>query len=114
MAISPYSFNRRVQFGTAKSVTNKKTGGTVPTFIPQFKRYCAIRTRTLNQQYLAIQNDMKDSIVVAIRHTPKVNESLLAKLGDKVYQIIDISPDESNNMTTFDLITMTVDEKVGG
>lgn len=112
MAVNPYGLNKKIFFGKSEDTTNPNTGGVVEHFEPVFKRWCGVKTQTISQQYAAINVNMDDTIIVIIRHTEKVKGYKLAKLDGVVYDIVDVSPDESVNVQRFDYVTVRESEKV--
>ncbi|MYV04445.1 phage head closure protein [Furfurilactobacillus milii] len=111
--ISPSSFNRVAQFGTSKQVTNPATGGKTTHFVQQFSLHYAPKTRTLNQTYALSGSTLMDSKVIIIRHNQKVIADMLVQLPDGLYKIISNSVDDSNQLNTYDYLTIQLTEKGG-
>ncbi|GAX06947.1 hypothetical protein IWT25_02295 [Secundilactobacillus pentosiphilus] len=104
-------FNKRVEFGTIQSVYNRASGTNVPSFASQMALWAKQQRRSLNNQYKLMGTELQDSIVVIIRHNDAVNRSLLAKMNGTLYDIADISPDDSDYMS-YDYLTLSEHKKV--
>lgn len=109
----PSDFNKKVEFGTVKSTTNPNTGANIFAFVPSFTLHYKPHTRTLNQQYLAIQASLSDTKVIVIRHNKNVTEALKVRLNKVVYDIVSISPDENFGFNKYDFVTIRKSTKVG-
>ncbi|MBF7125827.1 phage head closure protein [Pediococcus pentosaceus] len=113
MKLKPSDFNRRIVFGKTKDELDKSGNFYVPTLIPELSLWCAPRTRTLNQQYQIMKTELEDTIIVVIRHNPKVNETYEAEYRDELYDIISISTDDTNQTFAYDFITLKKVKKAG-
>lgn len=109
----PSDFNKKVEFGTVKSVLNPNTGVNTSSFVPSFTLHYKPHTRTLNQQYLAIQASLSDTKVIVIRHNKSVTEAQKVRLNNVVYGIVSISPDENQGFNRYDFVTIRKSTKVG-
>lgn len=109
---SPEQFNRQAQFGTALPTINPNTGASETQFKPQFALWCmAFRTNTQNVSLLG--TDFEDTIQIVIRHNPLIEKDLLVKYQDQLYQIVNLSLDDSNKIVTYDILTLQINERVG-
>lgn len=106
-------FNRRVEFGTTVSQTNG-AGANVPTFTPQVTVWAAPKVHSIGQQYKNYGTDLQDTITLIIKHNSNINEMLQAQYQGKIYDILTISPDDSNNVVVYDYIILKLSTKVGG
>lgn len=111
--ILPSQFNRVAQFGTLSSTEKPNTGSYDPTFVPQIVLHVCPSKRSITQQYQVMGTTLEDTIVIIIRHNPKVNKSLQVSYGGQRYAILDISQDDSFNINTYDYLTLKLTEKAG-
>lgn len=113
MKLKPSDFNRRITFGKTKDKLDKSGNFYVPKLIPELSLWCAPRIRTLNQQYQIMKTELEDTIIVAIRHNPKINETYNAEYRDELYNIVSISTDDTNQTFAYDFITLKKVKKAG-
>lgn len=113
MKLKPSDFNHRIVFGKTKDELDESGNFYVPTLIPELSLWCAPRTRTLNQQYQIMKTELEDTIIVVIRHNPKVNESYEAEYRNEFYDIVSISTDDTNQTFAYDFITLKKVKKAG-
>ena len=106
LLFKPSDMNIKVNFTSIQTVKSSVNGSVTKKNTTVFTRYGAIKTRTLNQQYLTVGTAVEDTIVVGIKHDSRVNKTLGITINSVNYSIINISTDESNNYTKFDLITI--------
>ncbi len=109
----PSDFRQVAEVGTTKSVPNPYTGVSVPKYETLFKVHYKPHTRTLNQQYQAVQAGLTDTRVIVIRHNKKVSEGLKMKLDGVLYDIEQLSPDDTFGIGKYDFITLKKSSKVG-
>ncbi|WP_257610948.1 phage head closure protein, partial [Oenococcus oeni] len=76
MAINFIQLNKRADLGTSKDGRNPNTGNILKVFNKQFSRFCAVRTRTMNQTYQLTNFNMQDTVDLVFRHDPLI-QSLL-------------------------------------
>lgn len=109
----PSDFNRKAQFGTVKTGYNPKNGNPITQFVSQIGLKYAPRTRTMTQQYTIAGTTLEDTILIVIRHNKAVNKKLIVMLPDKTYyDIVGISPDDSNNVITYDIVTLKLNTSI--
>lgn len=106
--LKPYMFNQKAHFGTYKTVTNENNGQNTTNFVDLFSLWCAPITRTLNQRFQLQGTDLSDTITIAVRHNTRVKKdnSIIVRYRDDDYRIVDLSVDDSNNINTFDYLTL--------
>lgn len=109
----PSDFRFKADFGIYQSTPNKFTGVNVPKFVKQFTLHYKPHTRTLNQEYLAQQNDETDTKVIVIRHNAKVVKGQVAVLNGTQYDIVRVSPNENFGLNRYDFLTLRKRKKVG-
>ena len=102
----PSDFNKKVTFGTVKTVQNPDNGSMKKTFVKAFSLWYASKTRTLNQQYQIQGTSLENTKVIVVRHNPEVEVIKMVQIGDVMYDLVGYSPDESNNYNTYDFVTL--------
>lgn len=102
----PSDLNKQVDFTTTKTVISPVNGSPTKKPVTIFTKWGAIRRRNLTQQYAVIGTTVEDSIVIGVAHDSRITKALGVTLAGVNYQILDISPDESNSYLTYDLITI--------
>ena len=109
----PSDFNKKAQFGTVKTGYNPKNGNSIKRFVSQIGLKYAPRTRTMTQQYTIAGTKLEDTILIVIRHNKAVNKKLIVMLPDKTYyDVVGISPDDSNNVITYDIVTLKLNTSI--
>ncbi|WP_242943221.1 phage head closure protein [Leuconostoc garlicum] len=112
MNYKPSDFNKRVSFGKVETVVNEINGNTMQTFVPQLILKYAPKMRTMTQQYTILGTKFEDSILIVVRHNKNLQKNLLAKMPDsKYYDIVGISPDDSNKVITYDIVTLKLNQR---
>lgn len=106
-------FNKRVGFGNIKNTLNKNVGDYDSEFVSQFSLWCYPQKRTLSQQYQLLGQELQDSIILIVRHSEDINKQLQVKYNDQLYDILDISSDDSLNYMAYDYLTVKLTNKVG-
>lgn len=99
-------FSRTVEFGSPKS---HKTGAgvNVTNFVPDYSLHFKQQKRTLTQQYTLVGTRLDNSITIIVRHDTRNANQKQARLDGVVYDISDISPDDSNDAIRYDYLTLT-------
>ncbi len=113
MAINFIQLNKRADLGTSKDGRNPNTGNILKVFNKQFSRFCAVRTRTMNQTYQLTNFNMQDTVDLVFRHDPLIQSLLKVQLDGIVYDIVSISPDESFNLDPYDIVTVRKNTQIG-
>lgn len=111
--MKPSDFNRKIKLGHTEDVLDESGNFYNSEFISDLTLWCAPRTRTLNQQYQIMNTELQDTIVVVIRHNSAVNDTYAVRYQNQDYQIVSISPDDSNKFITYDFITLRKVKKAG-
>ena len=108
----PNDFNRKCQIGTIKTTTTS-TGGKVekldPTTVLNVR--FAAKTRTLALQFQVIGTTVADTFDIAIRHNQLVTKKMCVQIDDVLYNIYNISSDESAKLIKFDILTLQAKKK---
>lgn len=99
-------FNQRIEFQTVSSVADDLTGDTIEKPVRLFECWCAPQRRTMSQQFQLTGLGLDDTLTVAIRHNDKVQEATLAKYKNEIYEVVSISPDDTNNYMSYDYIVI--------
>lgn len=103
------SLNKKAFFYTTKSVHNPHTGANTPQLVLALTLWCMPYTRGISQQS-NLNPEQLDQPIIIVRHNTKITEQMKVKYNDKTYSIVNISPDDSNQMITYDYLTL---KKVG-
>lgn len=112
--ITPSLFNQRCEFGSIKTVQNEVNMGQHIEFLANFSLWCYAKKRTLRQEYEVYNTELADSIVLVIRHNPKVNKQLKVKYHGNLYDILTTNVADSFNFMAYDSLTIREIKKVGG
>ncbi|MEF7475263.1 phage head closure protein [Pediococcus pentosaceus] len=113
MKLKPSDFNHKITFRKTDDELDKSGNFYTPTIVSELSLWCAPRTRTLNQQYQIMKTELEDTIIVVIRHNPKVNESYEVKYQNENYDIVSISTDDTNKTFAYDFVTLKKVKKAG-
>ena len=98
--------NKRVQFGTVKTVQNLINGTNKQEFVPLFAVWCGDYTLTIsNNISLTGTTEMTNQLIV-VRHDERITRALLALLNGVTYKVASISSD--SDLNSFDVITLTL------
>lgn len=102
----PSDFSRNVDLGSPKS---HKTGAgiNITSFVPAYSLHYKQQKRTLTQQYTLVGTRLDNSITIITRHDDRNAAQQQARLGGIVYDIADVSPDDSNDAIRYDYLTLT-------
>ncbi|MFT9040174.1 phage head closure protein [Schleiferilactobacillus harbinensis] len=107
MAISfiPADFSRTVELGNPVS-HRTKAGLNISTFASAYKLHFKQQKRTLTQQYTLIGTRLDNSVTIIVRHDDRNVNQQQARIDGTVYNIADVSPDDSNNAIRYDYLTL--------
>lgn len=102
----PSDFSRKVELGSPQS---HKTGAgiNITSFVPAYSLHFKQQKRTLTQQYTLVGTRLDNSITIITRHDDRNAAQQQARLGGIVYDIADVSPDDSNDAIRYDYLTLT-------
>lgn len=113
MKFKPSDFNHKITFRKTKDKLDESGNFYTPTILSELSLWCAPRTRTLNQQYQIMKTELEDTIIVVVRHNPKINESYEVEYQNKNYDIVSISTDDTNKTFAYDFVTLKKVKKAG-
>ena len=99
-------FNKKVQLGDVKTLTNEYTGAGYDGFVPKINVWFASKTRTLSQSYQLQGTLLENSRTIIIRHNQAVEKLKLAVIDNVQYDIVNYSPDETSNIIRYDYLTL--------
>lgn len=102
----PSDLNLRVNFTTFKSVPSPINGSITKQNVILFTKFGAFKTRTLSQNYNIVGTTLENTLVIGVKHDERINKTLGITVKGVNYEILDISPDESNNYIAYDLVTV--------
>lgn len=101
--------NKRVQFGTVKTVQNPINGTSKQTFVSQFTVWCGDYNLTISNTISLTGTTATTNQLIAVRHDERITTALLALLDGIEFKVAGISSDSELN--AYDVITLT---KVNG
>ncbi|MCG0825015.1 prophage Lp3 protein 11 [Lactiplantibacillus plantarum] len=101
--------NKRVQFGTVKSVENLINGTTKQQFVPLFTVWCGEYTLTISNTISLTGTTATTNQLIVVRHDDRITTALEAILDGVTYKVAGVSSD--SNMNAYDVVTLT---KVNG
>lgn len=98
-------FSRKVELGSPQS---HKTGAgiNVTSFVPVYSLHFKQQKRTLTQQYTLVGTRLDNSITIITRHDTRSAAQQQARIDGIVYEIADVSPDDSNDAIRYDYLTL--------
>ncbi|EQC58385.1 head-tail joining protein [Lactococcus cremoris subsp. cremoris TIFN6] len=99
-------FNKKVQLGDVKTLTNEYTGAGYDGFVPKINVWFASKTRSLSQSYQLQGTLLENSRTIIIRHNSSVEELKVAVIDNVQYDIVNYSPDETSNIIRYDYLTL--------
>ncbi|MCG0626877.1 prophage Lp3 protein 11 [Lactiplantibacillus plantarum] len=112
MTMKNYNLNRlnkRVQFGTVKTVQNLINGTTKQQFVPLFTVWCGEYTLTISNTISLTGTTATTNQLIAVRHDERITTALLALLDGVEYKVAGVSSD--GELNAYDVVTLT---KVNG
>ncbi|EQM54693.1 head-tail joining protein [Lactiplantibacillus plantarum EGD-AQ4] len=101
--------NKRVQFGTVKSVENPINGTTKQQFVPLFTVWCGEYTLTISNTISLTGTTATTNQLIVVRHDDRITTTLEAILDGVTYKVAGVSSDSELN--AYDVVTLT---KVNG
>jgi SPP1 family predicted phage head-tail adaptor len=107
MEITLEDLNKRGSFGAVLQVPNEKTDGYEDKFVPGFKRWYGVKTRTRPMTYQVYGTELQDTIDIVIRHDDSIKPPLMFQSSDGLqYDIVSSSPDDTGALNAFDILTL--------
>lgn len=101
--------NKRVQFGTVKSVQNLINGTTKQQFVPLFTVWYGEYTLTISNTISLTGTTATTDEMIVVRHDDRITTALEAILDGVTYKVAGISSDSEVN--AYDVVTLA---KVNG
>lgn len=110
----PANFTERIEFGKDRHIRNPNTGTSDLAFAKTLGPFvCAPYIRTMHQNFQLLGTDYENTRQVAIWHNPAVTDQLqFAKIGDQVFDLVQISPDQSGTPNSVDILTLKPNDSV--
>ncbi|MEE6650629.1 phage head closure protein [Limosilactobacillus pontis] len=100
-----YRMRHKAHFGSVENRENLM-GVNVPTFVDEMTLHYVKVNLTIMQRYGATGSTLEHSTIIAIRHNPKVKETMLVKLEDgNTYRITNVSANDDDYIS-YDLLTL--------
>ncbi|WP_412935836.1 phage head closure protein [Lactiplantibacillus plantarum] len=112
MTMKNYNLNRlnkRVQFGTVKSVQNLINGTTKQQFVTLFTVWYGEYTLTISNTISLAGTTATTNKLIVVRHDDRITTALEAMLDGVMYRVAGVSSDSELN--AYDVVTLT---KVNG
>lgn len=112
MTMNKYNLNRlnkRVQFGTVKTVQNLINGTEKQQFVPLFTVWYGEYTLTISNTISLTGTTATTNELIVVRHNDRITTALLALLDGVTYKVAGVSSDSELN--AYDIVTLT---KVNG
>ena len=105
VSFNPSDFSKTVELGNPVS---HRTGAglNISVFVPAYILHYKQQKRTLSQEYTLIGTRLDNSITIIVRHDDRNVNQQQARIGGTVYNISDVSPDDSNNAIRYDYLTL--------
>lgn len=97
--------NKRVQFGTVKSVQNPINGTTKQQFVPLFTVWYGDYTLTISNTISLTGTTATTNELITVRHDERITTALLALLDGVEYKVAGVSSDSELN--SYDVVTLT-------
>ncbi|MFD1428687.1 phage head closure protein [Lacticaseibacillus mingshuiensis] len=101
----PSDFSQTVELGKPQSHVTK-AGLNVSSFVAAYSLHYRQQHRTLTQTYSLIGTRLDNSITIITRHDARNVSQQQARIDGIVYDIKDISPDDSNDAIRYDYLTL--------
>lgn len=103
----PNDFNRKCQIGQLKTITTS-TGGKLEKFDESTAHevWFASKLRTIGFQFQLLGTQYEETFEIVVRHQSWLKKDLLVKFEEALYNIINISSDETSGIQRFDIITL--------
>lgn len=101
--------NKRVQFGSVKSVQNLINGTTKQQFVPLFTVWFGDYTLTISNTISLTGTSETTNKLIVVRHDERITTALLALLDGVTYRVAGVSSDSELN--AYDVVTLA---KVSG
>lgn len=101
--------NKRVQFGTVKTVQNLINGTNKQQFVPLFTVWYGEYTLTISNTISLTGTTATTNELIVVRHDDRITTALEAILDGVTYKVAGVSSDSELN--AYDVITLT---KVNG
>lgn len=103
----PNDLNRKCEIGSFKTIKTA-TGGSVKSLDPDtaLSVWFASKMRTLALQFQVEGTDIADTFEIVVRHNPIFTKKMGVLLDGTLYDIKNISSDESAALQKFDILTL--------
>ena len=97
--------NKRIQFGTVKTVQNLINGTNKQQFVPLFTVWCGAYTLTISNTISLTGTTATTNQLIVTRHDNRITTALEAILDGVTYKVAGISSD--SDLNSYDIITLT-------
>ena len=96
--------NKRVEFGTVKTVQNLINGTTKQQFVPLFTVWYGEYTLTISNTISLTGTTVTTNELIVVRHDDRITTALEAMLDGVEYKVAGVSSDSEPN--AYDIITL--------
>ncbi len=109
----PNDLNRKCKIGTFKTIKTS-TGGSFKSLDLDMAKeiWFGFKTRSLSLQYQIQGTEIADTFEIVVRHNPIFTKKMGVLIDETLYDIKNISSDDSASIQKFDFLTLK--EKVTG
>lgn len=112
-----HNFHKKIVFGKTIKIRDENDGSMKMTFKSLTEPFfCAPVIRTMHQNFEAEGTKFQGTRQVGVNHqwvgSKITREMKLAKIDQQIYKIIDNSPDESDNPTGVDILSLKLAEDI--
>lgn len=104
-SFKPSDFSHVVELGSPKS---HRTGAglNISTFVPAYSLHFKQQKRTLSQQYTLVGTRLDGSVTIIVRHDDRNVNQQQARIDGILYNLANVSPDDSNDAIRYDYLTL--------
>ncbi|WKF86021.1 phage head closure protein [Lacticaseibacillus pantheris] len=110
----PTDFGHVVAFGKTVSDRNQYTGASIAKFVQEYKLHFATQKRTITQQYMVVGTRLENTITIITRHDVRNDSVARAQINGIDYEVLSVSPDDSNEYIRYDYLTLSKITSGGG
>lgn len=110
----PTDFGRVVALGKMVSDRNPYTGASITRFAQEYKLHFATQKRTITQQYMVVGTRLENTVIIITRHDDRNDGVTRAQINGIDFEVLSISPDDSNEYIRYDYLTLSKITSGGG
>lgn len=110
----PTDFGQVVALGKKESERNPYTGASIAKFVQEYKLHFATQKRTITQQYMVVGTRLENTVIIITRHDERNDGVTWAQISGTDYEVLSVSPDDSNEYIRYDYLTLSKITSGGG